>query len=204
MVKIDEKDFMDELAKRGYVKVFSVKYCGISFVGGVHSIYLHPSGVLACFEFETGEFEVGESFGKNPAKSEKEDAMSKEIRRALMYAVVPSYESLDIIKYAASKFDGKRLDEKRVRVDFGYDFYDNQYDGRERANTADDLFHMIGDILTLPLLPHFKGIKYSERVFLTPADCHFFCDDEKADTLLAERRTLIEDQNFAFFNLCTC
>jgi len=46
LVKVDEKDFTDELTKRGYVKVFSVKYCGVSFVGGVHSVYLHPSGML--------------------------------------------------------------------------------------------------------------------------------------------------------------
>lgn len=199
MVKVDEKDFTDELSKRGYVKVFSAKYCGISFVGGVHSVYLHSSGVLACFEFETGEFEVIESFGKNPAKSAKEDALPKEIRRALMYAVVPSYESLDILKYAVSKFDKRQITGNRVLVDFGYDFYDNQNHGRTRANTADDVFYMIGDILTLPLLPHFTGLEYSEWVFLTSAECQCFCDDEKVDTLLKERRALIESQNFAFF-----
>lgn len=201
MVKVNEKDFTDELTKRGYVKVFSVKYCGVSFVGGVHSIYLHPAGVISFFEFETDEFEVDESFGKNPARSEEEDDMPKKIRRAMMHAVVPSCEVLDNLKYAASKFDTEQVYKNRIRIDFDYDFYDNQINGHERANTANDLFYMISDIITLPLLTRLKEHEYFRRVFVSPDECVFYDDNPEIDVLIQKRKLLIETENPAFFNL---
>lgn len=198
----DEKTFKAELAKHGYVQVFSTKYVGISFVGGVHEIYLHEKGVLAYFNFETGQFEVGESFGKKPAKAAKEDAMEKNVRRALLCAIVSNTDVLEDIKYAASKFDCEGVDGgKSEMIEFDFDDYDNQDHGRARANTSNDLFNIIGDILTLPLLPHPKGIVYNERIFLTPVECNFFCDEAKADATLKERKEMLEQAHPAFFGL---
>ncbi len=190
-----EKGIRDELIKRGYIQVHESRYCGISFVGGISVIFVHPSGVVGCFQFETGEFEAGENFGKKPERKVAEDAMYKEIRRAWLYACVdPEKNDLMSIKYLESKFDVTSLWQTRPdreMLEFTYDYYDNQERNRDRNNTVSDLFHVIGDILTfgLKLFPaEYKGFQLLNAM----EGNSLCCDNEKADAALEERLALIQ------------
>jgi hypothetical protein len=195
----DERKFKEELNRLGYKRVLTIKYCGISFVGGVHDIYLHEKGVLLYVDFETGEFGVNESFGKNPAKAAKEDALAKEVKRAQLIVVLSSAEEVDKIKYLSTKFDYDRTDDHLVRALFTFDDYDNRNENRERNNTRDDLFHVLSDVLTLDLKKHPSKMSYHEQVFCTPPECWMFADEEKADAAFKDRIKTIKNENPDFF-----
>lgn len=192
-----EKVIREQLSKNGFVEVKELesRYCGISFVGGVHAVFVHPLlGVVAGFDFETQEFEVGESFGKHPARHAKEDALDKEVHRARLVFVLTDESDLERIRYLESK-----VDVMAHTACFEYDYYDNQESGRERANTHRDLFHVIGDIPTLApfkLLPRRCG----SYPLLNANEMNCLCTaDAEADALYKKRLDVLFDKFPALF-----
>lgn len=178
----EEKRFRDELTKHGYRCVSTRKYVGISMVGGVHCIFLHDSGVLAYFDFETDAFEVNDNFGKNPKRAAKEDAIPKDVRRAQIYIVVPDKDVLASVKYLESKFDVEYLPVEEDVIaprasrlaSFTFDYYENQIDKSGRHNTVADLFHVIGDVPTMNLLKHRSPPRTKNAFFAPQTNAGFF------------------------------
>lgn len=195
-MKVEEVEFKQELARLGYRRVLADKYCGISFVGGVHEVYLHDKGVLFCGDFETGEFEVGESFGKDLRNAARADALEKELKRATIVIVIADERALESLKYAASKFDVDELPDGGTCATFSV----NRYTDRERgATTTDDVFAMLGDVLTLDLRKHTRDMEYPECVFCTPMECFIFADERAADAAFQARIATVQRENPQFF-----
>ncbi len=192
-----ETEIRKQLSKNGFVEVRELesRYCGISYVGGVHAVFVHPLlGIVAGFDFETQEFEVGESFGKHPARHAKEDALDKEVHRARLMFALTDESDLERIRYLESK-----VDVMAHTACFEYDYYDNLESGRERANTHRDLFHVIGDILTLApfqLLPRRCG----SYPLLNANEMNCLCtDNAEADAAYKTRLGVLLDKFPAIF-----